>query len=172
MTTPLKPPDSHYLEAAQGWLGLGNHQEAEAELDQITPQNRSHPDVLQVRWRVYAKAEKWSSCLEIAKILTRITPERRFGWLHYAQSLHKLNHTAEAKAVLLDAMGRFEPNSTIPYYLACYSCRLGDWEEARSWLMKAFAQMSSPDEAKRLKSKALEETDLESLRAEIDRFPG
>src|ERR1035438_2514329 len=32
---PLEPPDSLHLQAAQGWLELGNHVEADAELDNI-----------------------------------------------------------------------------------------------------------------------------------------
>ena len=46
---PLEPPDSFHLEAAVGWLELGNHLEANEELDQITASLRAHPDVLLVR---------------------------------------------------------------------------------------------------------------------------
>jgi hypothetical protein len=44
--------DARYVEAAEGWLGLGNHLVANNELEHITPQMRAHPDVLQVRWQV------------------------------------------------------------------------------------------------------------------------
>lgn len=55
------PPDSLHLEAAQGWCEHGNHIEAEAELEHITPENRSHPAVLEVRWQIYAKAKQWDA---------------------------------------------------------------------------------------------------------------
>lgn len=58
---PFSSPDSHHLRAAQGWLELGNHLEADKELDEITPQLRTHPDVLEVRWHIYAHAEKWEA---------------------------------------------------------------------------------------------------------------
>ncbi|MDB6112704.1 MAG: hypothetical protein JWR69_4454 [Pedosphaera sp.] len=45
---PLAPPDSQHLKAAQGWLELGIHVEANAELDKITATLRSHPDVLEL----------------------------------------------------------------------------------------------------------------------------
>jgi hypothetical protein len=45
---PLEPPDSLHLEAAEGWLELGNHLEANEELENITPQMRVHPDVLEM----------------------------------------------------------------------------------------------------------------------------
>ena len=44
--TPLEHPDVHHLRAAQGWLELGNHLEADKELDEIAPELRAHPDVL------------------------------------------------------------------------------------------------------------------------------
>jgi hypothetical protein len=48
----LKRPDSLHLQAAQGWLELGDHLETTEELDEITPQMRVHPDVLEVRLRL------------------------------------------------------------------------------------------------------------------------
>ena len=82
---PLEPPDSQHLEAAQGWLDLGNHIEANEELEQISPLNRAHPAVLRLRWRIDAKAGKWDACLDIATALTRMAPDRRFGWLQRAE---------------------------------------------------------------------------------------
>ena len=51
---PLQPPDSMHLTAAQGWLELGNHEEAFEELEKIDAPLRGHPDVLEVRWGIYA----------------------------------------------------------------------------------------------------------------------
>jgi hypothetical protein len=93
----IEPPDSHYLQAACGWLGLGDDQEAEAELERIRPPWRHHPDVLQVRWQIHARRKEWDPCFNLAKSLTQITPERRFGWVHLAFSLHRLNRTEEAR---------------------------------------------------------------------------
>ena len=42
--------------------------------------NRAHPDVLQVRWRIYARTKKWDVRLDIATALTKLTPDRRSGW--------------------------------------------------------------------------------------------
>ena len=67
---PLEPPDSLHLRAAEGWIGLGNYADANEELEQIAAANRAHPDVLQLRWRIYADARKWDACLDIATALT------------------------------------------------------------------------------------------------------
>ena len=61
---PLSPPDSHHLHAAQGWVELGNHAEANEELEQIAPQLRAHPDVLEVRWHIYSHVNKWDACVD------------------------------------------------------------------------------------------------------------
>jgi len=49
--------DIRHLEAAQGWLGLGNWREAKVELDTILGELQSHPNVLQVRWAIHAAVQ-------------------------------------------------------------------------------------------------------------------
>ena len=71
---PLQPPDSMLLTAAEGWRGLGDINSASAELDNITPELRVHPAVLDVRWQIYAKAKRWDACIEIARTLTELVP--------------------------------------------------------------------------------------------------
>jgi hypothetical protein len=48
-------PPRHYLNAAIGWLGPGRRDDAEAELELISPKNQRHPDVLEARWAIYAE---------------------------------------------------------------------------------------------------------------------
>jgi predicted Zn-dependent protease len=163
----LEPPDSQYLEAAQGWLDLGNPVEANEELEKISAQNRAHPNVLQVRWRIEAKAGKWEACLEIATALTQVTPERRFGWLHLAMSLRKLNRTAEAKRVLISVLDKFDANTTFPYYLACYCARLGETNEAKGWFTLALANATTDQERERIVLRARDEPDLESIKPSL-----
>jgi hypothetical protein len=71
MSKLLGSLDQRHLEAAQGWLGLGNHLEANEELEQITPEYRAHPAVLQIRWQIYAQAKKWEGALHIASALAQ-----------------------------------------------------------------------------------------------------
>ena len=160
---PLEPPDTIYLQAAQGWLELGNHVEADEELDQITPQHRAHPDVLQLRWQIKATAGRWDACLDIATALAKTAPERRSGWVFQAVSLQRLERAGEARNVLLLVIDRFGPNATIPYYLACFCCRLARLDEAKKWLEKAFMVAASPEETSRLKLRALDDPDLEPI---------
>ena len=57
---PLPAPDSHHLQAAQGWCELHAFAEADAELDRIATSLGTHPKVLEVRWQIYANLEKWA----------------------------------------------------------------------------------------------------------------
>jgi tetratricopeptide (TPR) repeat protein len=160
---PLQPPDSHHLEAAQGWLELGNHAEADAELDSIASSLRAHPDVLNVRWGIYAAARKWEAALDSAAALIQLNPEDPLGWVHRSYSLHELKRTAEARDNLLRVVDRFPDDPIMRYNLACYECQLGNLERAKQWLEKAFAI----GDAKEMKLAALEDPDLEPLWKEI-----
>jgi predicted Zn-dependent protease len=160
---PLRPPDNHYLNSALGWLELGNYLEADAELDNIAPPLRAHPDVLKIRWRVYAQANKWESCLEFARTVTELEPEKAGGWIDYAQSLHRLNRTEEAYDLLSFVADRFPEVPTVFYHLAVYGCHLRKVAEAWAWLERAF-HIGHSDQ---IKLQALDDSDLEPLWAEI-----
>jgi len=155
----LDRSDKVHLDAAQGWLGLGDHIQANEELEKITPQLRAHPDVLRVRWRVYAQAKKWGACCEIGRTLTELEPDKPGGWNDHAQSLHRLDRTEEAYDLLASAASRFPDQPTIFYHLAVYGCHLRKLSEAWNWLKRAF----EIGDAKQIKLKALHDSDLEPL---------
>src|ERR1043165_4852280 len=104
---PLEPPDSVHLLAAQGWVELGDHLEANVELQNIGPQLRGHPDVLEVRWHICAKAKKWPDCVEIAEGIIQLAPNRVDGWLHRSFALHEMRRTQEAFDQLVPVVDKF-----------------------------------------------------------------
>jgi tetratricopeptide (TPR) repeat protein len=133
----LRPPDSHHLQAAQGWVELGNYDEANDELEQIHPELRVHPDVLEIRYEIYAHAENWVACVDIAAAIIKLVPEQSSGWVRRSFALHVLKHTKEAYENLLCVAEKFPTVWTIPYNLACYCSQLGRFNEARDWFKKA-----------------------------------
>jgi tetratricopeptide (TPR) repeat protein len=161
----LEPPDSFYLSAALGWLGLGNWQEANEELEKITLALRAHPDVLEVRLEIYSKAGKWDLAAEIAGVLIQERPNDPQFWISHAYATRRMpgGGIPQAKEILSKAQALFAKEPLIPYNLACYSCQLGDHQEARKWLEIAFGL----GDARQLKLMALKDPDLEPLRAEI-----
>jgi predicted Zn-dependent protease len=159
MIPPLELHDQRHLEAAQGWFELGNCVEASNELDEITAQMRGHPSVLEVRYEIYAAAKKWEYAAEIAKAISELNPGSPFGWVHHAYALHELRRTQEVQKVLLPVVDRFPKEYIMRYNLACYECRLGRLEQAKSWLEKACV-LGDP---KKIKEMALNDPDLEPL---------
>jgi len=164
MIPDLQQPDSLHLQAAEGWVGLGDFNTANDELEQISPAFRAHPNVLQLRWRIYAHAGKWDACLDIATALTTMTPKRRFGWIHRAHALDKLGRTQEAKDLLVSVVNDFESNSTISYHLARYCARLGQIDQAKHWLGKALLAADGLEELEKLRKRMMEDPDLEPIR--------
>jgi tetratricopeptide (TPR) repeat protein len=163
MSQALEPPDIHHLNAAEGWLGLGNLIEAERELANLSSRILSHPEVLRVKYDYYGKARQWELAAETAQLLSEVVPETPYGWIHLAYALHELKRTPEAYNVLIPIMDRFPEEFVIRYNLACYSCQMGDLDEARAWLKKAIALAGT----KTIKEMALDDTDLIQLRPEI-----
>jgi predicted Zn-dependent protease len=155
----LKRTDALHLKAAEGWLDLDNEVEAEAELNEIAPQTRKHPDVLEVRWKISARGKKWDLCVELAETLADTAPRRSTGWLYLAASLHALQQTEEAYQTLVEIAGDFQDNAAISYQLACYASELNLFEDARLWLEQALVGVGSED----LKRLALKDPALQGL---------
>lgn len=158
----LEPPDSFHFRAAQGWLELGNAEEAAKEIEAVSPNHRSHPDVLEVRWHISAAARSWDHCVEVAGEIIQLAPDRVDGWIHRSFALHELKRTQEALDRLLPVVGLFPESWTIPYNLACYCAQLGRLAESRDWLKKA---LGINEEA--VKGAAADDPDLKPLWEEM-----
>jgi predicted Zn-dependent protease len=150
----LSSEDRRHLDAADGWLGLGNLHEARVELNQITATEQSHPDVLQLRWNVTAKAGAWAGCLDIALRLTRLAPDRHLGWLHLALSLCNLGRFEDAIPVLEQAIARFGERPEFALTLgSCYAKR-GDMVRAKQNVERAVELAEQKDALDRLGGQA------------------
>jgi tetratricopeptide (TPR) repeat protein len=161
----LEPPDAHWLNAAIGWLELGNIAEARAELAHVSGENQNHPDVLEVRWLICAEAKDWPAALEAAQTLVDRAPERSSGWLHQAYALRRVPEggVEKAWAVLEPAFKRFPKETIIAFNLACYACQMKRLPEARKWFKRAL----KIGEKEKVRQMALADSDLESLWDEI-----
>jgi tetratricopeptide (TPR) repeat protein len=154
----LTHKDQHYLDAAEGWLGLGDHLSAKEELERISPELLAHPKVLAVRLEACWKAKDWEVCVELGEAVVKSSPKNSSGWIGRSFALHELKRTREAYDRLLPAKGKFPKNATIPYNLACYCAQLNRLEEAQVWLRKAMAI-----DEQTVRSEAIEDPDLKPL---------
>ena len=150
--------DHRFLHAAVGWLGLGDHLAANEEIEQIAPEFRADPRVLEVRLQIYWAAKKWEACVEIAGALVRLKPGNEYGWIGRSFALHELKRTEEAYDLLLPAEDKFQKNWTIPYNLACYCAQLYRLEAAQIWFKKAMAINEHT-----VKREAIDDPDLKPL---------
>ena len=159
----LEQSDRFHLNAASGWLGLGDMDSAADELKQTSPAMREHPEVLMARSEVYFAAEKWKSLLPVAEKLLQQLPTLDFVWINRSYALHELKQTQAAFDALLPAAEKFPKRWLIRYNLACYCSQLGRLAEAMQWLEQTIDLASK----KEIKTMALDDPDLEPLWKEI-----
>jgi tetratricopeptide (TPR) repeat protein len=137
--------DLVHLRAAERWLTLGNYLEADAEIEKITAEFQSHPDLLEIRWQIYANESKWGPCLDIARAITVQDPKRASGWIHLAHSAQRaVGGSAQiAYDILLSAIDKVPEDPTIFYEMARFARQLGHLKEAQQSFEKAFQIDSS-----------------------------
>ena len=161
----LPSPDSHHLDAAIGWLGLGCADDSRAELELISEKNQNHPGVLEVRWTLCAHEKRWADALMIAGLELQFAPADSSGWLHRAYALRRVNHGGlpQAWEALLPAAEKFPGEPVIAYNLSCYACQMQQIDIAREWLQRAIRA----GQKNAIKKMALADDDLKLLWAEI-----
>ena len=155
----MSPADQRCFLAAHGWLELGDWKSAEQELEELTPKHLTSVDVMDLRWLILAKGERWNDAVEVARKLARLAPDKADSFINLAYALHESKRTEEARDILLPVVTKFPKVWTIPYNLACYDAQLGDLAEARDWLAQAFRLGN----AKELKAQAADDPDLAPL---------
>jgi hypothetical protein len=164
----IGPPYSHYLSAAEGWLGLGNPAEAKKEMARLPERIQRHPDSLDILWAIAAYEQNWTLALDIARFHVGTAPETLSGWIHQAYSLRRVKDGGLQAAwdALFPAMGKFPKDSLIPYNLACYACQLRQPGKARVLLVRAMA-LGGREHIKRM---ALNDSDLKPLWTQIQKL--
>jgi tetratricopeptide (TPR) repeat protein len=135
---PLEAPDLQHWRAAVGYVELGMFQEANDQLENIDPFNRAAPEVLAVRIAVYQGLKKWELMREVAKRLAEFQPNDIQWTVSLAYATRRADSIQGAKQILLNAESNFPKEAIINYNLACYCCQLGEIENAKNYLQKAF----------------------------------
>lgn len=167
---PLTAPDSMFLKAAEGWLGLGDWKSAQEELEKLTPELRSDPVVLKVRWEICVVGKQWDAGVEIGRNLVEAEPEESFGWVNRSYALRRASTGGLQAAydALKPAADRLKDLEQVTFNLACYACQLGSLDEARQWWAKCLSVAARAGATKRIKKAALAEADLKPLWLEIE----
>jgi tetratricopeptide (TPR) repeat protein len=162
----VSPRDKILLEAAIGWLMLGNSVEAFKELAQVSTEAREEPEALLILWDIQAHDRNWPAAVATADRLIRRSQDQPDGYIKRAYALHELKRSQEAWDTLHPQVQQFPDNWLIPYNLACYAAQLGRSTDALKWFRKA---LRIGDE-RELRSMALEDPDLAPIRPKIEKL--
>ena len=164
MSVPL--PLQRRVRHALGYIGLGMFKEAAEELDSVTADGWSHPDVRSARVELHMAAKEWRKVIDVASDLARAHPKIEHAWIGWAYALRELNRVGEARAVLLEAEPHHGTTSAVLHYnLACYDSLLGVMASAQARLTRA-CRMDD-----RFEAEAALDPDLQALRDNRARLP-
>lgn len=163
----LDYPDIFYFEAAEGWLMLGNIEEAERELDSISEPLKAHWEVLHLRWRIHASVSQWTHCLVFARALTQQHPCSARSWIALAETFYAMGEVEKAYKIAAANTADFPESWNLLYDAACYACLIGKFDEAKAFFRLAMRV----GDAKRIRSKAAQDPNLKALWRESARAP-
>lgn len=156
----LNIEDVRHLLAAQGWLELGDAVSAGDEIEEISPEERTHPAVLQMRYAIYVTRGHWDKAVEVAEEVASRLPDEPGTWINLAYATRRKTGGGlpDAKKILLAAEAKFPGDYIIPFNLACYCSQLHQFDQAERWLKKAAAI-----DEKTVQSMAADDPDLKPL---------
>ena len=147
------------FDSINGWIDLGNYDEAAEELNNLHPKLKSTIEFCKAWIRIYSAKKAWTNVELMCTTLVKHAPDDPFGVLHLAEAVHQQGKHVDAISILggtlWDESWRESP--TVLYALARYFCAADQAKEGRECLRKAIEADRS------LKKKALEDSDLEKI---------
>lgn len=149
----------------EGWIELRNYDEAANELHNLPADWKSTTPFIKCWIRIYEAQKAWSNVEMLATTLNNQKPEDLFGISKLAEAYFQQGRYGDAisklgEALSLDGKGGYP---LVRYHLARYFCGAGQFNEAREHLKAAIAL------DKHLRSKALDDPDLQSLWTELQK---
>lgn len=150
------------ITAAQGYVELGLHEEARAELSHLPTSLQGRSDVLEISVLCLMNGHRWAEALATAQKLCALEPDQPGGYIHLAFCLHELGRTEEALDVLSRGPTTLRTKPVYYYNLGCYLARLGQEEQALKLLKQSFEMDGD------LRRDARHDPDLLSLRQKLE----
>jgi predicted Zn-dependent protease len=88
-TCQLTDAEKRSLSLAKALVARSEGRWAAEELAKLGEHLRAHPDVLELRAKIFALAERWSDAVQMADALVRIEPARK-GELNYSLACYAI----------------------------------------------------------------------------------
>jgi tetratricopeptide (TPR) repeat protein len=115
------------------------------------------PEVLAIRIQTYSFLKKWELMQTVAKRMALYDPDEADWTISWAYATRRADSIEAARLILLQAAERLPNVAVIHYTLACYDCQLGQLEQAKARLKRAFELHPN------CRQMALDDEDLEAL---------
>lgn len=122
---------------AEGYLGLGMAEQADEVLNDLGSEDLLRPEVLRLRFEIYAALGKWEAADAVATYLVERHPTDPEHWLAMAAAARHTIGRAEAEAVLRRAVVTHTKHGGIWYALAGCASLAGRIDDALSMLQQA-----------------------------------
>jgi tetratricopeptide (TPR) repeat protein len=145
------------VRAAEGWIDLGNYDEAAEELHNCPPAVKSSIEWVKLWVRVYAATNQWREVEMMCETLARHAPNDPFTIFNQAEAFHRQGRTREAFAALQYAPVNVKQGGEFFYLMARVLCALNEMTLALSCIGQAF------DEDPSIRMKALSDPELERV---------
>jgi tetratricopeptide (TPR) repeat protein len=134
----MTPTDQLHLNAAAGFLQIGEPMDAWNELEEIAAANRAKVEVLTVRLAVCRGLEKWELAEEVARHLIKHDPHNVMHIVALAEVMGHREGPVAAAAVYELAIGRFPDLALLRVSLAVELVKAGQVDDAKRVLKTAF----------------------------------
>ncbi|MGE9271427.1 MAG: tetratricopeptide repeat protein [Verrucomicrobiales bacterium] len=127
------------LQTAVGWLELGLPEDALRELEGLSARDRMQQQALEVKLVAQMKAGHWNGGADTGRLLCLRDPQEPRFFIHAAYCLHETGDTVAARNFLMKGPSNLMEEPLFHYNIACYYAVLGEAQQARVHLTKAFA---------------------------------
>ncbi len=148
--------------AAQGYVELDLHDEAQRELLHLPADQQNRVDVIEIRVLCHMHEQQWAEALKLSPKLCCLQPDEPGGFIHAAFCLHELGRTEEALDLLSRGPSSLRTKPVYYYNLGCYLARLGQNEKALQVLKQSFEMDGD------LRRDARRDPDLHNLRKQLE----
>ena len=130
--------------------------DAEAELEQMSPGLRTHYEVLVIRLCIAQGLKNWPALRSAALQLMAEQPDNAQWPISLAYATRRCESIEAAREILMVALQDHPDEAIIPYNIACYDCQTGNYDSAIRFLERAV--QTSP----KVKQMAMEDEDLKA----------
>jgi hypothetical protein len=156
-------PDCRAIEAAIGYLSLGLPEEADEEIEKVSPAIYTSKTILSLRASIYCEANWWERLQKVAQVLVNKWPGDCDHWILLGCATRRCVSIDESNAVFSESLIFHDSEPLIHFHLACNAAHSGEKSIARDHLARAL--LLDPN----IGMIALEDPDLAQLWLSMER---